>query len=201
MRTWVLLIVAALNLSACTGQKVWAPDEDVARAAYRQEGPARLTLYTMINNNTGRGAHTALMINGSQRVIFDPAGTFKHKSLPERNDVIFGITPRVADVYTRYHARKTFHVQVQQIDVSPEVAEMALREVMANGAVGKGRCANNTSQVLARLPGFESIKQTWFPRKLATQFGEIPGVTSQELYEYDSDDNSKVLAAWNPLAN
>ncbi len=198
MRKWVLLIVVAITLSGCTGQKVWAPDEAVAKAAYRNDGPARLTLFTMINNNTGRGAHSSLMINGSQRVIFDPAGSFKHKSLPERNDVIFGITPRVADVYTRYHARQTFRVQVQQIDVSPEVAEMALREVMAYGAVGRGGCSNSTSQIIARLPGFEDVKTTWFPRKLAKQFGEIPGVTSQELYEYDSDDNSKVLAAWNP---
>jgi hypothetical protein len=198
MRKWALLIVAALTLSACSGQNVWAPDEVVAKAAYRDDGPARLTLFTMINNKTGAGAHTALMINGSQRVIFDPAGSFHHKSVPERNDVIFGITPRVADVYTRYHARQTYRVQVQQIDVSPEVAEMALREVMAYGAVGKTRCSNSTSQIMARLPGFEHIKRTWYPRQLAEQFGQMPGVTSQELYEYDSDDNSKVLAAWNP---
>ena len=198
MRNWVLLIIAALTLSACTGQKVWAPDEAVAKAAYRNDGPARLTLFTMINNKTGAGAHTALMINGSQRIIFDPAGSFKHKSVPERNDVIFGITPKVADIYTRYHARQTFRVQVQQIDVSPEVAEMAMREVMANGAVGKARCSISTSQIISRLPGFEQVKVTWFPRNLARQFGKIPGVTSQELYEYDSDDNSKLLAAWNP---
>jgi len=198
MRKWVLLIIAALTLSACAGQKVWAPDEAVAKAAYHHNGPPRLTLFTMINNKSGAGAHTSLMISGSQRVIFDPAGSFRHKSIPERNDVLFGITPNVADVYTRYHARQTYRVQVQQIDVSPEVAEMAMRAVMAYGAVGAARCSNSTSQIIAGLPGFESIKQTWYPRKLASEFGEIPGVTSQELYEYDSDDNSKLLAAWNP---
>ena len=111
---------------------------------------------------------------------------------------MFGVTPRVADIYTRYHARLTYHVKVQQIDVSPEVAELAMREAMANGAVGKARCAVSTSQIIARLPGFEHIRQTWFPVKLAKQFGDIPGVTSQDLYEYDSADNSKVLATWYP---
>ena len=200
MRRCALLIAAAFMLSACTGQKVWAPDEAVAKAAYRNEGPARLTLFTMINNKSGAGMHTSLMINGSQRVIFDPAGSFRHKSIPVRNDVVFGVTPRVADVYTRYHARKTYHVKVQQIDVSPELAEMAMREVMAYGAVGKSGCANSTSQIIARLPGFEHISQTWFPTKLAKQFGDIPGVKSQDLYEYDSADNSKVLAAWDPAS-
>ena len=31
----------------------------------------------MVNRETGTGAHTSLMINASQRVIYDPAGTFQ----------------------------------------------------------------------------------------------------------------------------
>lgn len=38
----------------------------------------RISLYTMVNNESGAGAHSALVINASQRVIFDPTGTFKH---------------------------------------------------------------------------------------------------------------------------
>ncbi len=200
MRNLVLAFCSALMLAGCTGQKVWAPDEAVARAAYRHDGPPRLTLYTMINNRTGAGAHTSLMINGSQRVIFDPAGSFKHETLPERNDVVYGITPPVADVYTRYHARKTYHVKVQELDVSPAVAEAAIRAVMSNGPVASAMCARSTSAVLASLPGFENIQTTWYPVKLADQFGKTPGVREQELYEYDSDDNSKVLRQWNPDA-
>ena len=115
MRGILLAFCATCVLGSCTAPKVWAPDDAVARATYRHEGPPRLTLFTMINNRTGSGAHTSLMINGSQRVIFDPAGSFKHETLPERNDVVYGITPPVADVYTRFHARKTFHVKVQAV--------------------------------------------------------------------------------------
>ncbi len=198
MHRLILAFCALLTLSACGGVSVWAPDEDVARAAYRHDGPPRLTLFTMINNKTGAGAHTSLMINGSQRIIFDPAGSFKHETLPERNDVVFGITPPVADVYTRYHARKTYHVKVQELDVSPEVAEAAIRAVMAYGAVPSAQCSRSTSTVLASLPGFGNITPTWYPVQLADQFGKIPGVREQELYEYDSDDNSKVLREWDP---
>ena len=200
MRKLVLVFCAAFALSGCAAQSVWAPDDAVARAVYRHDGPPRLTLFTMINNRTGAGAHTSLMINGSQRVIFDPAGSFKHETLPERNDVVFGIRPQVADVYTRYHARKTYRVKVQELDVSPAVAEAALRAVMSYGAVPSAMCARSTSTVLAGLPGFDNIQTTWYPVKLADQFGKIPGVREQELYEYDSDDNSKVLRQWNPNA-
>ena len=200
MRHLILALCAATLLGGCAAERVWAPDEAVSRAAYRHDGPPRLTLFTMINNRTGAGAHTSLMVNGSQRVIFDPAGSFKHETLPERNDVVYGITPPVADVYTRYHARETYHVKVQELDVSPALAETALRAVQSYGAVPSAMCARSTSEVLASLPGFGNIKSTWYPVKLANQFGQIPGVREQELYEYDSDDNSKVLRQWNPDA-
>lgn len=197
MRLLIVALCAVLSLAGCAAERVWATDEEVARAAYRHDGPPRLTLFTMLNNNTGAGAHTSLMINGSQRVVFDPAGSFRHETIPERNDVLFGITPMVADVYTRFHARKTFRVQIQTLDVSPELAERAMAAARNNGPVPQAQCALSTSSILASL--FPSrISQTWSPKKLADQFGRLPGVTEEVLYEYDSDDNSKVLAAWDP---
>lgn len=197
MRSLMLAVATATMVSGCSGESVWAPDDAVAKAAYRHEGPTRLTLYTMLNNRSGAGAHTSLMVNGSQRIIFDPAGSFKHPSLPERNDVVYGITPQVEDVYTRYHARETYHVKVQRLDVSPEIAARAMQLVQSYGAVPSAQCSNSTSHILAQLfPG--QVKQTWLPRKLAEDFGQLPGVTEKELYEDDSDDNSRVLREWTP---
>lgn len=197
MRVWVLVLAAMAALAGCAAESVWAPDAAVARAAYRHDGPPRLTLFTMINNHTGEGAHTSLMVNASQRVIFDPAGSFKHESLPERNDVVHGITPQVADVYTRYHARKSYHVKIQRLDVSPETAERALGLVQDYGPVPDAQCSLATSRILAQLfPG--QVRPSWLPRRTEAAFGRIPGVTEQELYEYDDDDNSRVLRDWVP---
>ncbi|SEL24448.1 hypothetical protein [Roseovarius nanhaiticus] len=198
MRAIIMAFCAVLALAGCAAPPgVWATDEAVARAAYRHDGPPRLTLFTMLNNSTGSGAHTSLMINGSQRVIWDPAGSFKHETIPERNDVVFGVTPMVEDVYTRFHARKTFHVRIQRLDVTAEQAERAMQLARAYGPVPQAQCARSTSSILAQI--FPSqIGQTWFPRALADEFATIPGVTEETLYEYDSDDNSKVLAAWDP---
>ena len=80
----------------------------------------------------------------------------------------------------------------------PPLPKPAMRAVMSHGAVPQAMCARSTSSVLASIPGFEHIQTTWYPVKLADQFGKIPGVREQELYEYDSDDNSKVLREWRP---
>lgn len=197
MRKWALVACALVFLGGCAAESHWAPDEEVARAAYRHDGPPRLTLYTMVNNDTGAGAHTSLMVNGSQRVVFDPAGSFRPDGLPIRNDVVYGMTPAVTDVYTRYHARNTYHVQIQTLDVSPELAERAMQAVTANGPVASAQCALSTSGILAGLFP-DKVGRTWLPRRLAAEFGEIDGVTEEKLYEYDDDDNSKVLKEWDP---
>lgn len=197
MRKILAAVCGLFMLAGCAAESVWAPDEMVQNSIYRHDGPSRLTLFTMINSNSGAGAHSSLMINASQRVIFDPAGSFKHEMIPERNDVVFGITPMVEDVYTRYHARESFRVKVQSLDVSPELAEAVMRAAMEYGAVPSAQCALSTSTILAGFfPG--QISRGWYPRKLADQFGAIPGVTTRELREYDSDDNSRVLEDWDP---
>ncbi|WP_210877406.1 hypothetical protein [Roseovarius autotrophicus] len=198
MRSVLLALGVVLMLAGCAAESVWSTDDEVARAAYRHDGPPRLTLYTMINNRTGSGAHSALMINGAQRVMFDPAGSFNSlRTLPERNDVLYGITPHVADVYTRYHARETFHVRIQRLDVTPEMADRAMALAKAAGPVPNAACSLATSRILAQLfPG--EVSTSWFPVKTADAFARILGVTEETLYEYDSDDNSKVLANWDP---
>src|SRR6056297_3401204 len=197
MRKILAAVCGLFMLAGCAAESVWAPDEMVQNSIYRHDGPPRLTLFTMINNNSGSGAHSSLMINASHRVIFDPAGSFKHEMIPERNDVVFGITPMVEDVYTRYHARESFRVKVQNLDVSPEVARRTEQAVLSYGAVPQAMCANSTSDILAQVfPG--QVNQTWSPRKLADEFAELSGVTERVLREYDSDDNSKVLDDWDP---
>jgi hypothetical protein len=190
-------LVALLVLTGCGAETVWAPDAAVSRAAHAHDGPPRLTLFTMVNNATGAGAHTALMINGAQRVIFDPAGSFRHPSTPERNDLLYGITPRMADLYTRYHARRTFHVQILRLDVAPETADRALRLAAEAGPVPQARCSLAASRILAALfPG--RMRPSWFPLKTAAAFARIDGVTGEKLYEYDGDTNANLLAEWDP---
>ena len=92
MRRITLLIVALLGLAACTAEPTWAPDAEIAAAHVSTSNPPTLTLITVINVNSGNGGHSALIVDASERVLFDPAGSFYHPRLPERNDVIYGMT-------------------------------------------------------------------------------------------------------------
>lgn len=193
-------LVAAIGACAPQPQPAQSlPDDQIAAQAYRHDGPASLTLYTMVNNSNGSGAHTSLMVNASQRVIFDPAGSFRHPRIATKNDVVYGVTPVMEDTYTRFHARETFHVIVQQVEVSPEVAEAVLRRILVAGPVPRAQCALSTSSLLRDVPGFgEAIRTTWFPNQLAEQFGNLPGATTQRLYEYDDPDRFKALESFDP---
>ena len=112
-------LFALLSLSACGAPSVWASDKSVQEAAYVHDGPPMVTLFTVISKQSGNGAHSGLLINGSQRVMFDPAGTWQHPKLPERNDLHYGITPKMEAFYIDYHARETYDVIKQDIVVSP----------------------------------------------------------------------------------
>ncbi len=173
----------------------------IAAVSYRDPGPSTLTLYTMVNNRTGRGGHSSLMINASERVIFDPAGSFKADTVPERDDVLFGITPAVEKAYRGSHARSTFHVLVQEIDVTPQQAETAYRLALSSGPVPDAYCASATSGLLRQVPGFENISTGMYPTKLADQLEAMPGVKSNRYYENDSADLQVGLAANNALLN
>ncbi len=200
VRVLALLALVA-SVSACSVRNPVSgnsPDAAVEAARYVHDGPKQLTLYTMISNSNGAGAHTSLMINGSQRVAFDPAGAFrKEGAIVAKNDVVYGMTPYMADQYTRFHARETYHVVVQSIDVSPQVAELALRKAETLGPVTEALCAKSTSALLQTLPGFEDAPQSYYPRKLMDYFAD-KGATYDRLFEYDDDDKSKVLAAFVP---
>jgi len=192
-RTFIL--GAPLALAACGGgDPIWAPDDVVNAKIYRGTGQKSITLYTMINVWSGNGAHSSLLIDASQRVMFDPAGSFKHETIPGRNDVLFGISPRVEEFYVSYHARQTYYVEGQSILVSDEIAERALQLVMANGAVPKSACALAVSKVLRDIPGFENIRRTISPTRIRDDFAKIPGVVTTIYREDDADDKSIAAA-------
>jgi len=193
MRKLLLGLMLPLILAACGAEPKWAPTEDVQQVRYHHDGPPSITLFTVISNRTGSGAHSGLMINGTQRVLFDPAGTWWSPSIPERNDVHYGITPHVLSYYIDYHTRVTYHTVMQTVEVSPEVAEMAIRAVEAYGAVSKAHCAKSITSILRTLPGFEGIQETYYPKKLMAQFSRIPGVKEHTVYDDDEDDNSGLL--------
>lgn len=182
-------------LGACSAPQTSSPPDMIAQKRFAGPGPRQLTLFTMRSTSTNGGAHSSLLIDApSQRIIFDPAGSFRHSTIPERNDVLFGVTPEVEAYYVSYHARETYYVLAQTVQVSDAVAEQALTLALTNGPVAQSFCTSATSRLLRQLPGFGSLPQTFFPNSLATAFGRLPGVTSREWRENDPDNKALALA-------
>ena len=193
MHRILVCLAVLLSLAGCAADSKWASDADVARARFVADGPPSITLFTVVNNRSNAGAHSGLLINASQRVMFDPAGTWHHPSLPERHDVHYGITDKMVLFYIDYHARETFRVIEQKLVVTPQQAEIALQRAQGYGAVPKAECARSVSTILGGVPGFESISTTWYPNKLMTAFGALPGVTQRTITDSDADNNHGVL--------
>lgn len=176
-------LFALIVVAACTKPVVWAPDEAVQAARYRHAGPPEIVLFNVVNNQSGNGEHAALMINApSERVLFDPAGSWSHPAAPERHDVIHGFTEAQLYRYTYYHARRTHHVLTQRLEVAPETAEAILRLAQAYGPVPDAQCARSIGIILRQVPGFESIPVTYYPNTLSAAFGRLPGVVENRIY-------------------
>jgi len=188
-------LVLAGALSACGAEEVWAPEEAVQRAAYTPGGTPTVTLMTMVNNRDGSGGHSALIIDGAQRLVFDPAGTWRHPMIPERNDVLYGMGEPFLGFYLDYHARETYHIVLHEIDVTPEVARSLSAAVQSYGAVPKAQCSLSISRVLSQTPGFESIGTSWLPVRTMARFAALPGVRESRVYDDDADDNLELLQA------
>lgn len=185
----VLALSMLIVLAACAvSQHFEASSDRIAASAYVPEGPPKLTLLTVVSNTSGSVGHTGLMVSGSQQVIFDPAGSFRHFDIARRGDVLYGVTPAWLAAYKSAHARRTHHVVSQEITVSPAKADLALRIVTNNGSVPAAFCANSTSSILRQIPGFENVEVTFYPVKLMEQIAQRPDVTTDRYYENDTGD-------------
>ena len=188
MRIWMALACLGFLAACANDTGIDSTPAEVAAAAYVAPGPKSLTLMTMVNNRTGSGGHTALVVNASQQVIFDPAGSFRDPRVVERGDVLYGMSPRWLQAYKSAHARSTFHVVSQTVPLTDAQAEQILKLVIANGQVPAAYCANATSSLLKKVPGFQGLETTFYPVTLAEQFASLPGVTETKYYEDDDGD-------------
>lgn len=180
---------SAVFLGGCATEMGADPTRIAAARFVPGDGPY-VSLLTMVNRSSSKGAHTGLLVNASERVIYDPAGTFSHPDMPERGDVHFGATDRHVDYYQRYHARYSHFVHTQKVPVSAATAQMVLERTFAQGPSSKAFCTINTARILKPVPGFTHVTVSIFPEQLRRDFARIPGV--EDIFTVEEDED-KVL--------
>ena len=184
----LLAVFVAVTLSACEFYTPATPEE-IARARYVSSEPPSITLMSMVDERSGSSAHSGVLINASQQVLFDPAGTFTHPELPRSGDIHYGMTPRFVDYYERYHARFGYFVEVQRVVVTKEQAEQVLANAEARGKSLKMECGLAVSGVLQSVPPFTGMGTAFFPESIREDFARIPGVETRRIYENDKGQN------------
>lgn len=186
MKRILFAALACAALVGCAQTGKMSTDEEIRASIHRPTGEPKLTVFTMVSNRSGAGAHSALLIEGSQSVLFDPAGSFFHPKVPERADVLFGMSPQWVQIYKSAHARSDFHVVSQEIPVTSAQAERAIQLALSNGPVPSAFCASATTGLLQQVPGFETIRTGFYPLRLMEQMEARPGVTTTAYYESDT---------------
>lgn len=180
-----LRILALLGLTLLAAGCGYPPgtdagDVEIAREAHVHDGPTEMTLYTVVNVRTGGGAHTGLMINGDERVIFDPAGSFRHPEIVERGDMVYGVTEALRKTYIDYHVRPAYYMVAQTVAIDDATAARVIALAEENGAAQRAFCARATSRVL-REAGFDTIDRTFYPGALMEDMAAIPGVETRTI--------------------
>ncbi len=181
-----LVTVLMLPLVAgCTAVEVGSSPDEIAAVRYVPDEQPYIAVVSMVAHDDQRAAHSALIISASQRVIYDPAGTFEHPDLKERGDIHYGADDRMVNYYKRYHARFSHFVHEQRIPVTPEVAEAALLRAQAQGPSPKMFCTRHTVAILNDVPGLPDFTPSFFPENLRREVASLPGIVDSYVYEND----------------
>jgi len=178
MLTRFSVCLALVFLTGCGAERQADSQAPLAYTPYVAEGPATITLVTSINGRSGEGAHSALLINGSERVLYDPAGSWELQDgvAPERDDMHYGMFPAALENYIAFQSNGVFYATEQTIVVSLAIADQAIAEAKAQGSTPKALCGHSVSSVLAKLPGFEGFAVAYFPKAISRDFAKLPGV-------------------------
>ena len=188
----IVSVLSLVVLMACEGSERnahIASSMEIEQVAYVSPLPHSITLMTMVNESGDFGEHAGLLINASQQVLYDPAGTFRHSTSPNARDVNYGMHPAMVEYYKSYHARRGYYVVVQEIQVSAEIAELIFQRAIVQGETQKLWCGISISSVLNGLPMFANIPTTFYPGKIMDRFGEVPNLTTTYIYEDDEGQN------------
>ncbi len=184
----LIVILMMTVLAACADHENDDPVM-VAAKAYVSDEPPYVELLTMVNESGDFGEHSGILINASQTVLYDPAGSFRYPELARARDIHYGMSPRMVDYYKRYHARFGYYVVSQRVYLTAEEAEFLFQKANEIGTTGQLRCGLSASSVLNALPRFSGVPTTYWPGKIMEAMAEIPGVETGYTYERDVGQN------------
>ena len=178
----VLLLAGSVALGGCAGVLRSIDPAEQAAARYVSDTPPEIALFTVILGNYG--VHSALLVNGDHRVVYDPAGGWRDREGFSDGDLRYAMSPQRLARYLAYSTRRGREVIIHRRAVSQEVANQAIAALEQRRPFPTGFCAIAAGRVLAQLPGFEGLPVSFGPLRLMRAFA-TPGETRMEILDSD----------------
>ena len=177
-----LLLVGLVLLAGCAGVFRNLDPAEREAARYVSDTPPEIALFTVILGNFG--VHSALMVNGDHRVVYDPAGGWRDREGLSDGDLRYSMSPQRLARYLAYNTRRGREVIIHRRAVSQEVANQAIAALEQRRPFPTGFCAIAAGRVLAQLPGFEGLPVSFGPLRLMRAFA-TQGETRMEILDSD----------------
>ena len=164
MRHTVLMAGLAALLAGCSGAFFGPPGPHGARYAHDASSRLRIAIFEI--DAMDFPMHSGLIIYApDDRVLYDPAGFWRHPDATRRADVTRGLNPELEVSYlTRSSmllSADHWRLHLWEVDVADEVANLAVELVLARPPYAFGACGYGVSSLLADLPGFEGLPDTF----------------------------------------
>lgn len=161
---------AALMLAGCAGS-VFGRDPQPEPAARAYPGPYLLRIAIFEQRQLDLPFHSGLLIHAPEgRILYDPAGWWRHDQCRRSADVFHPMTDRTeADYLARgsFVSRPGFwRLHLFEARVGAEVASLAHARALARAPQPALGCAYAVADLLSGLPGFEDIR----PRIVTAEF-------------------------------
>lgn len=186
MRAIAALLASLVALAGCAAA---SSDElaEIARTVsyHPTDAQPSATLIVSQEKNGGGGVHAALMITGSEQLIYDPSGSYHNSRTRRVGDVVYGVTPKVVEEFALHQADYRHDAVLHQVPISHDLAEALLRRARAHGGSLPGFCASNISDVVGRAGPFAGVRDTMWPSELSEDFGRIEGVETRVVTDED----------------
>lgn len=189
---------AAALMAGCKPAYDRATDAEVRAAFYRHPAPPSIALLSMCRTSDDVSEHSGILVNASQRVLYDPAGNYWVPGRARQRDIHYGMTDYFVEQYERFHSRLGFYVRRQTVEVPMEVAELAIKRSEERGETYFTQCAVSASWVLRDLPGFAHIRLTIDPHILLRDFSRTPGIVEKVTREEDTGKNIAGVPGYDP---
>jgi hypothetical protein len=185
----VILALAALaGLAGCTDPTSASP-EAISQARYVSGEPPSLTIISMKNVSSGSSEHTGMIINGTQQVLYDPAGNFRYAAAPRAGDGHYGMTPTAIKAYESFHARSDYFLKIQTVPITLETADELIARAQQQGVTRQMFCSVSAGEVISDVAPFQNAPVSMFPTAIEKYFDTVPGVVTSTFYENDFGKN------------